>query len=177
MQNKGYTHIYFGDGKGKTTAALGLAIRAAGHEQSVVIVQFLKNWNCGETKSLRLIPNVTILRTAFDGGTFVKDMSKEAVEVLTTCNNNILLDAIDLVRDDECDLLILDEAIDAYELGVLDENILLGLLKNKPEALELIITGHNKNDNLLPHADYITEMKKQKHPFDTGIEARKGIEF
>ena len=173
----GLTHIYFGNGKGKTTAALGLALRAAGCGQSVVIVQFLKDWINGELKSLALLPNVTVLRGKASGGTFIHEMSDEQKAETKTIHDNNLKNALELQRNGQCDLLILDEALDAYALSVLDAGLFEDLLNNKPDALELVITGHKPDEKLVELADYVTEMVKRKHPYDCGVTARRGIEF
>ena len=173
----GLTHVYYGDGKGKTTAALGLALRAAGHGRSVVIVQFLKDWKSGELISLELLPNITVLRGKASGGVFIHQMSDEQKAETKAIHDNNLKAALEKERKGQCDLLVLDEAIDAYVLGVLDVELFEGLLFNKPTALELVITGHNPDARLLDCADYVTEMVKRKHPYDSGVGARRGIEF
>jgi len=174
---KGLTHIYYGDGKGKTTAALGLALRASGCRKNVVIVQFLKDWKCGELSSLALVQGITVLRGKASGSVFVRDMSDEEKAATKAIHDENLRKALDMQKGGQCDLLVLDEAIDAYRLGVLDPELFEGLLDNKPEPLELVITGHNPDAWLLERADYATEMVKRKHPYDIGVAARKGIEF
>lgn len=172
----GLTHVYYGYGKGKTTAALGLALRAAGSGKNVIIVQFLKSSNTSELKSLQLLPSITVLRgTAAKG--FVRDMTPEQLEETKKIQNANLIKAIELVKEGGCDLLILDEALDAYQLGLLNSDVFLDLVNNKPEALELVITGHKPEESIISRADYVTEMVKIKHPYDNGIAARKGIEF
>jgi len=175
--SKGLTHFYFGDGKGKTTAALGLALRAAGCGEKVVIVQFLKDWACGELSSLKLLHNVSVFRGKSSGGVFVHEMTSAEKAETKTIHDLNLKKALEMQENGECDLLILDEALDAYQLGVLDKELFEKLLINKPEHLELVITGHNPEPLLLERADYVTEMVKRKHPFDEGVAARKGIEF
>ena len=177
MASKGLTHIYYGDGKGKTTAALGLALRASGCGKNVVIVQFLKDWKNGEIYALERLPNVTVFRGKSAGSVFVRDMTdKEKAETKATHNNN-LKKALELYGKGKCDVLILDEVIDAHQLDVLDVELFEGIVNNKPESLELVITGHKPDERLFECADYVTEMKKHKHPYDTGVSARKGIEF
>ena len=173
----GFTHVYYGDGKGKTTAALGLALRAIGCGLAVVIVQFLKDWNCGELNSLALLHGVTVLRGKAAGSAFVRDMSDSEKSETKSIHDGNLRSALELVRDGSCDLLVLDEAIDALNLGLLDSGLLFELLNGKPEALELVITGHNPDVEVLSHADYVTQMVKRKHPYDSGVGARRGIEF
>ena len=177
MAAMGLTHIYFGDGKGKTTAALGLAMRAAGCGLKVVIVQFLKDWKCCELNSLALLPNVTVFRGKASGGVFIFEMSDEQKAETKIIHDENLKNALDMQKDGRCDLLILDEAIDAYDLGVLDAEMFTGLLANKPDALELVVTGHKADADLLRFADYATEMVKRKHPYDKGVAARRGVEF
>ena len=176
MSKKGLIHLYYGDGKGKTTAALGLALRAAGCGKNVVIVEFIKNWSCGEHNSLTQLSNVKFFRGKAAGGKFIHEMNDEEKQETKASQDESLKNALELVDANQCDLLILDEAIDAHKLGVLDAEILEELIYNKPDHLELVITGHNPDERLLNHADYVTEMVKRKHPYDEGIAARKGIE-
>ena len=174
---KGYTHIYYGDGKGKTTAALGLALRACGCGQKVVIVQFLKDWKCGELESLGKLPNVSVLRGKAEGGVFISEMSEEQKAETRRIHDENFRQALMMQKRGQCDLLILDEVIDALRLGVLDREMLFMLLNSKPESLELVLTGHKPNAELLERGDYVTEMIKRKHPFDSGVAARRGVEY
>jgi len=177
VSSKGLTHIYFGNGKGKTTAALGLALRAAGCGNHVVVVHFLKDWNSGELSSLKLIPKVTVFNGKSTGGVFVRDMSEDEKAATKAIHDENLKKALELQANGQCDLLVLDEAIDAYQLGVLDAKLFEGLLNNKPESMELVVTGHKPDEKLLERADYVTEMVKHKHPYDKGVSARRGVEF
>ena len=165
-------HVYYGNGKGKTTAALGLAIRAAGHGRSVFIVQFLKNSLTGEEESLSKFPNIKILRGKVGGFT----MTKEEKAGTTEIHNSNLKCACESVFGGKCDLLILDEGMDALRKGLLDEEMLRKLVFSCPD-IELVITGHKPVDWLIDAADYVTEMVKIKHPFDKGVTARPGIEY
>lgn len=176
MTNKGLTHVYYGYGKGKTTAALGLALRASGCGKKVVVVQFLKEMHSGELTQLEKLSGITILRGTATTR-FANEM-KPLEKVETTCIHNAnLKQALDLVDSGQCDLLILDEALDAYQLGMLSELLFTGIVKDKPDMLELVITGHKPTDWVMESADYITEMVKHRHPFDAGVKARRGIEF
>ena len=177
MSANGQIHVYYGDGKGKTTAALGLALRAVGCEKNVVVAQFLKDRVCGEHNSLAQLSNVTLFRGKPARGKFVRDMSDEEKQETKASQDECLKNALELVNSGKCDVLILDEVIDAYSLGVLDTEMLEELIYNKPDLLELVITGHNPDVRLLERADYITEMVKHKHPYDVGLCARQGIEF
>jgi len=177
MGEKGLVHFYYGNGKGKTTAALGLALRASGCGKKVVVVQFLKDWKCGELDSLSHLPNVRVLRGKASGSVFIREMSDaEKAETKRIHDENLKI-ALGLQKNGACDLLILDEAADAYKEGVLDPEMFEELLDNKPETLELVITGHSGDDRLIGKADYVTEMVKRKHPYDIGVPARWGIEF
>ena len=177
MGEKGLIHFYYGSGKGKTTAALGLALRAAGCGQNVVVVQLLKDWKCGELNAFSHLPNVTVLRGKSSGGVFVRDMSDDEKAETTAIHNENLKKAMELQKIGQCELLVLDEAADALRLGVLDADLFKELLENKPDRLELVITGHSSDEWLVSKADYVTEMVKHKHPYDNGVPARKGIEF
>jgi len=177
MGEKGLVHYYYGSGKGKTTAALGLALRASGCGKQVVIVQFLKDWKCGELESLSHLPNVTVFRGKSPGNVFLRDMSDEEKAETKRIHDENLIKALKLHKNGQCDMLVLDEAADAYNESVLDRELFEGLLDHKPETLELVITGHAADERLISNADYVTEMVKHKHPYDMGVPARRGVEF
>lgn len=172
---KGMIHYYFGDGKGKTSAALGLAIRAAGYGD-VVIVQFLKNTPSGELLTLQKLDNITVLRGKA-GEAFSFDMTEQELKLTEGIHEKNLLAGIKLSQSPECRLLVLDEADDAVALGVLNEQLLKRAILEKPEHLEVVVTGHKPLSWIVNAADYITEMKKHRHPYDKGIAAREGVEF
>jgi len=173
---KGLIHIYTGEGKGKTTAAMGLALRAAGCGRKVFIAQFFKGRACGELKSLALLPNIDIVRLSSDYGFFSFMDEKEKTQVRAE-HDAMLAEAEARVADGRCDFLILDEVISAYNCEALDRSRVDNLVLCKPESLELVLTGRDAPENLVVSADYITEMRKVKHPFDKGIPAREGCEF
>ena len=175
MGEKGLCHLYCGDGKGKTTAAMGLALRAAGSGMQVLIVQFLKNRETGELRALSAIPNIRILRGKGGSG-FSFSMSEEEKSKTRQIHQQNFDLAVCAARMGECDLLILDEAVGACRLGLLDEKSLLDFLQNRPLGLEVVLTGRGPDEALCAAADYITEMKKIRHPFDAGVAARDGIE-
>ncbi|NLA85734.1 MAG: cob(I)yrinic acid a,c-diamide adenosyltransferase [Clostridiales bacterium] len=174
--SNGLIHVYYGYGKGKTTAALGLALRASGGGRRVVIVQFLKESNTSELSNLKLLPNITVFRGTA-AKCFVSDMTPQQQEATKRIQDANLTKALEAVTSGTCDLLILDEALDAYQLDLLDSSLFLDLIFNKPDALELVITGHKPDDQIISRADYVTEMVKIKHPYDRGIQGRRGIEF
>ncbi|MDO5519288.1 MAG: cob(I)yrinic acid a,c-diamide adenosyltransferase [bacterium] len=169
-------HIYHGDGKGKTTAAMGLAVRAAGVGNLVSVVQFLKGNPTGELEILSRIPEVTILRNEVNHK-FTFQMTEEEKQELAVMHNLNLMQAIDKINRKECDTLILDELLDVYNMDLIDKNMVRTLLEMRPKELEIVMTGRNPDEYLISQADYITNMKKEKHPFDKGLPARRGVEF
>lgn len=171
----GLIHIYCGDGKGKTTAATGLAVRAAGAEKKVVFVQFLKKGDSSEIKSLKKLERIEVCSLSTHLG-FFKTLNDEEREE-TRHNHTLLFEKIILQTQSDTDVLILDEVITACNYQMIQEGELVDFLQKKPEHLEVILTGRNPSDKLLDMADYVTEMKKIKHPYDKGIIARSGIEF
>lgn len=172
----GCIHVYTGDGKGKTTAAMGLALRAAGCGRRVAIIQFLKGGATGEIEALKALQGVTIKRNSREYGFFEYLAEKDRLE-LTGENNRMLVYALSMAERAECDMLVLDEAIPAYNLYALDRGILDEFIKNKPAGLELVLTGRGAPQHFIDAAQYVTDMKKLKHPFDDGIAARRGVEF
>lgn len=172
---KGLIHIYCGDGKGKTTACLGLSIRCAGYGNKVLFVQFLKSHLTGELKSLELISNIEVLRGKETKKFTFQMTADEKLEVLQ--EHQQLFNKIKTkLEQEDIKLLVLDEVIGACNTGVFDEEQLLAFLKNKPQSLEVVLSGRNPSTALLDLADYVSEICKRKHPFDQGIPARIGIE-
>ncbi len=176
MESEGLLHVYYGNGKGKTSAALGLALRAYGQGFQVVILQFFKGSFSGELAAFEKLPGIKVLRGQ-NGGKFLSAMSQDEKETMRCTHDCILREALALAGQGECDLLVLDEALDACRLSMLDENLLADLLKCRPRGVEVVITGHQVVDWIMETADYVTEMVKHKHPYDRGIKARKGIEY
>ena len=172
----GLVHIYCGDGKGKTTASVGAAVRAAGSGKKVVIKRFLKNDQSGEVEVLKKIPEITLLPCTRQFG-FSWKMSPQEREEAKTYYNEELEKAWKMALDQDSDMLILDEAVGACSLGFINEERLLALISSKPEKLEVILTGRNPSKALLTSADYVTEMVMRAHPYTRGIPARKGIEY
>ena len=167
-------HIYCGDGKGKTTCSMGLAVRAAGHGRKVVVAQFLKCGNSGERAILEQLPNVNCLSVP-EITKFVFTMTEEEKAQTRAQMTDILLRAAEESRD--ADLLVLDELNGAISTGMVALEDVLAFLDSRPEGLEVVITGRDPAPELQERADYITEMKKVKHPFDKGQNARKGVEW
>lgn len=174
-ESRGLIHLYYGDGKGKTTAALGLATRAAGSGMRVVILQFLKKQETGELAVLRRIPGITVLRGKEGAGFSFTMTEEEKIRTREIHDENMTL-AKELAEKGDCDLLILDEAIGACARNLLDSRQMEDFLRNKPQQLEVVLTGRNPAQWMLDCADYASEIRKVKHPFDRGIPARSGIE-
>lgn len=164
-------HIYYGDGKGKTTSAAGLALRCAGQGKRVVFCSFLKDNTAGERKVLEQTAGVTLL-PAPNAIKFVVQMTEEEKAACRTACANLLRTAFAAAQGK--DMLVLDEVIGAVETGMVEEDQLLSYL---PVPFELVLTGRNPGKKLLEQADYLSEICNRKHPFDQGVPARKGIEF
>jgi cob(I)alamin adenosyltransferase len=170
---KGYIHIYTGPGKGKTTAALGLGLRAAGAGLKVHMIQFMKGRRYSELDALEKIPNFTISQHGRDE--FVSKENPEQIDIDLAQKG--FAKAQEVIKNGKCDMVILDEinvAID-YNLVPLDD--LLKLIEEKPEKLELILTGRYAHPELVKMADLVTEMLEIKHPYQTGVQARKGVDY
>ena len=169
-------HLYCGDGKGKTTAAVGLAVRAAGSGLKVIFAQFMKGQKTGEITVLESIPSITVMRAAKSEKFTYQMTAEERTE--SEAENKALLDrAFAAFKDSGADLLVLDEAVSAIGSYIIDEDILQQYISEFPSDKELVITGNPPELWMIEAADYVTDMEKIKHPFDKGTDARKGIEF
>lgn len=169
---KGLIHIYYGDGKGKTTSAVGLAVRAKGAGKKVLFSQFLKSGNSCEIGVLKEIFDVIVEENKHGFFYTLCDDEKKCVE-----KECLSLFEKAMKLSGNCDLLILDEILDAINLSTIKEDLVYNFLLNKPHNLEVVLTGRNPSKRLIDIASYVTEMKKQKHPFDNGHMARHGIEY
>ena len=205
--------VYHGDGKGKTTAAIGLAVRFSGAGKKVLFCQFMKGNISSEIGVLQKLENLEVELIGKKFG-FYKDMTEQDKEEITKCHNHILekvlgvllnaksagqepayqepsiqevadqepetLELQDQSQDGPTLLVVLDELTSAYRYGLLDRGlvskIILAASENR-QIIELVITGRDPDSFFLEHADYITEMKMQRHPYEKGILARKGIEW
>ncbi len=175
-KDKGLIHIYCGENKGKTTACVGLSVRAFGSGFKVIFSQFLKTAPSGELKSLEQLGIKTYRITKPKG--FTWEMNEAELAELKEEHNKLFKEVTSLIKGDgDKTLLVLDEMIGAYTGNHIDRELVLDFLKNKPKNLEVVMTGRNPSDELVEIADYITEMKKIKHPMDQGVNARKGIEM
>lgn len=174
MTGTGRIHVYYGDGKGKTTAAMGQIMRAAGCGLKVLVFQFLKDNTSNECKVLEALPTVTCL-PGRDEVKFYSQMNSSERAEAAHYNNKALDEIVKFCSP--FDMLVLDEALCAVKLGLLNEEKLLSFLEHKPEELEIILTGHEASERMREAADYVTEMKKRKHPYEKGVKARPGIEY
>lgn len=172
---KGLVHIYSGDGKGKTTASVGLCIRCAGSGGDVLFSQFIKNNQSSELNILKQIPNIQVITCDKTFG-FISRLSEEERFEAKKVYSDYFYHVLELVKTRNFRMLVLDEIIGAYHYDVIDRQTLIDFLKNKPDSLEVIMTGRNPSLELIELADYVSDIKKVKHPFEHGIRARIGIE-
>lgn len=173
---KGLIHIYCGDGKGKTTSSLGLVLRACGNDFNVIFAQFLKTQITGELTSLNSLKNVQVLRGNLPEK-FSWNYTEEDKKNATNTHDLLFQEAISLIKDENPTLLVLDEIVGAIANNLINVEMVLNFLKEKPSNLEVVLTGRNPIPELIEIADYVSEIKKIKHPFDEGVPARKGIEY
>lgn len=177
MGKDGLVIVYTGKGKGKTTAALGIALRAVGHNYKICMIQFIKgSWHYGEmTSSKRLEPEFELIAIGkgfvgiIDDNTPIEKHKKIAAEALRLSREKI--------RSENYDIVILDEINYAVNLGLVKLEDVLDIIKIKPPHVNLVLTGNYARDEIIDVADLVTEMKEIKHPFKSGVKAKKGIDF
>ncbi len=170
----GLVQVYTGDGKGKTSAAFGLALRALGRGLKVYVIQFIKGgFDYGELYAIKQLANLEL--KAFGRGKFVTEKPPEEADI------KFALEAFELAEkiaaSGEYDVVILDEINVALNLSLLKVNDVVSLIKNKPRHVELVLTGRYAPSEIIEAADLVTEMKEIKHPFKKGVPSRKGIEY
>lgn len=173
---KGLVHIYEGTGKGKSTAGVGLAVRCAGCGFQVLYSQFLKDGSTGEMKILREIPNIAVMvEEKHFPFSFVMtpEQKVEAKAYYTKLFEEVTAYAV----FHSCRLVVMDEIIDLCNAQLIDIQLVVDFLKNRPEDMEVVMTGRDPKPELVELADYYTRMDKVKHPFEQGVPARKGIEM
>ena len=168
-------HLYTGNGKGKTSAAIGLAVRAAGRGQRICFSQFMKGSDSGELYAMRCLPQIEILRSEKDYG-FYSSMSEQDKKELTEVHNRILRALLLAAEEGRCHVIVLDESSYPVNWGLLDISLLKNLL-SFADRIEIVLTGRDPADFLTECADYLTEMQNRRHPYEKGTRARKGIEF
>jgi len=177
MSKNGLTIVYTGKGKGKTTAALGIALRATGYKKKICMIQFIKgSWHYGEMESSkRLEPEFEMVAIGkgfvgiIDDKSPKEDHQKIAKEAIKISNKKI--------QSGKYDIVILDEVNYAVNLNLISLVDVLDLIKSKPQNVDLVLTGNYAKEEVIEAADLVTEMKEIKHPFQKGIKAKEGIDF
>jgi cob(I)alamin adenosyltransferase len=175
--DRGLVVVYTGNGKGKTTAAMGLALRAAGYGKKVLVIQFVKTWFTGEKGGFEHLPNVEFIQA---GKGFYKILGDKLPE---TEHVEAAKEAFELaqakIASGDYDVVVLDEIIGTVTGGLLPLEPVLAMIADKPPQLDLVLTGHRGKElpQLMERADLVTEMVKLKHPYDEGILARKAIDY
>ena len=175
--SRGLTIVYTGKGKGKTTAALGLALRATGYDKKICMIQFIKgSWHYGEMDSTKkLEPGFEMVAVGkgfvgiIDDKSPIEDHEKVAREAIKISNEKI--------QSGKYDIVILDEINYAVNLKLISVNDVIELINSKPNHIDLVLTGNYAKDEIIEIADLVTEMKEIKHPFKKGIKAKEGIDF
>ena len=177
MSQKGLVIVYTGGGKGKTSAALGLVLRAVGYNHKVCMVQFVKgSWHYGELDSAKRLSPEFELITAGKGFVGILD-DKSPLEEHVKAANDTLTISKEKIMSGKFDVVILDEINYAIQLELLKLNDVIDMIKSKPADLDLVLTGNHAAKEIIELADLVTEMKEIKHPFKSGIKAKKGIDF
>jgi cob(I)alamin adenosyltransferase len=177
FNDRGLIIVYTGNGKGKTTAALGLCVRAVGYDEKVCIIQFIKgSWKYGELDGIkRLAPNVELYQKGL-GFVGIIDDKLDRSEHIKAANEAIVF-AKERILSGKYDIVILDEINVAMSLDLIKIEDVFDLVNCKPELLDLVLTGRNARPELIERADLVTEMREIKHPYQKGIMAQKGIDF
>jgi cob(I)alamin adenosyltransferase len=171
---KGYVHIYTGNGKGKTSAALGLALRAAGRGLKTHMVQFMKGQQYGELEGVKMSGGLITIEQ-FGHPTFCKFAETQDLrDIKRACS--ALARIQELMQAHACVILIADEIITACMFKLLTEDDILDVIRAKPEGMELVLTGRGATERMIEAADLVTEMKEVKHYYSKGVQAREGIE-
>jgi len=171
---KGYIQVYTGNGKGKTTASLGLSLRAAGHGLKTVIIQFMKGWiDYGELRGVEMLaPHVEIHQAGRD--TFVNRKAPDPEDIRLAREGWALARAV--IEKRQADIVVLDEINCAVDFGLLPVEEVLSVLRQKPDGMEIVMTGRGASPEILELADLVTEMREVKHYYAKGVDARVGVE-
>ncbi|HUU48239.1 MAG TPA: cob(I)yrinic acid a,c-diamide adenosyltransferase [Nitrosopumilaceae archaeon] len=177
MSELGLTIVYTGNGKGKTTAALGIALRAVGYDKKICMIQFIKgSWHYGEmTSSKRLEPEFEMVAIGKGFVGIIDD--KSPIEEHKRIANEAIKISINKIQSGNYDIVILDEVNYAINLDLVKLEDVLNIIKSKPDTLDLVLTGNHAKDEIIELADLVTEMREIKHPFRQGKKAKKGIDF
>ena len=173
---KGYIQVYTGDGKGKTTAALGLGLRAVGHHLKVIMIQFMKGMPTGELESIKKLEPDFEIRRFGETEKFVFLMNEQEKKKLSCQIQQEIKEIHQIMGQNSCDILILDEILGSIQAGLVSIQDVLDIMDAKPGSMELILTGRGLPEEIAQRADLITEMRAIRHYMNAGIPARKGIE-
>ncbi|MCR5601822.1 MAG: cob(I)yrinic acid a,c-diamide adenosyltransferase [Ruminococcus sp.] len=169
-------HIYYGNGKGKTTAAVGLAVRAVGAGMNVGFFQFLKNGNSSEISVLKSLGSIAVM-CCEECNKFTFAMNEGEKRAVTHKHTEMLKKASAMIESGDVQLIVLDEFIDAYNKKMIDTDLAERFISDTAKKCEVVMTGREPSEMFRGNADYITEMSAVKHPYEKGITARKGIEY
>ena len=170
-RTQGLVIVFTGDGKGKTTAALGMGLRAAGHQMHVAVIQFIKAWSIGEHQAAaRLLPNLKLYRL---GRGFVREATPEHVAAA----GKALAFTRQCLRSGKLHMVVADEILTAVGLKLLSADQVESLLADRPPDVHLVLTGRGAWNSLVEKADLVTEMRLIKHPYQKGVEAQPGVEY
>ncbi|MCA9813165.1 MAG: cob(I)yrinic acid a,c-diamide adenosyltransferase [Nitrosarchaeum sp.] len=177
MSKEGLIIVYTGGGKGKTTAALGIVLRAVGYGKKICMIQFIKgSWHYGEMySSKRLEPEFEMVAVGKGFVGIIDDKSSKQEHEMVA--KEALKISLEKIQSGKYDVIILDEVNYAIKLGLVKTEDVLGLIEAKPAKLDLVLTGNHARDEIINMADLVTEMREIKHPFKRGIKAKKGIDF
>jgi cob(I)alamin adenosyltransferase len=170
---KGLVHVYTGNGKGKTTAAIGQGVRAIGAGLKVYMIQFMKGYPYSEVEAVKKIENFVLKQ--FGRAEFVNKENPAEIDIRYA--QQALNHAEAVIEGNKYDVVILDEINVAMDYKLIDKEKVVSLMKRKPERMELILTGRYAPDEILKNADVITEMTEIKHPYKNGVQCRKGIDY
>ena len=170
---KGLIHIYTGNGKGKTTAAIGLGIRATGNDLKVYMVQFMKGRRYSEIDALEIIPNFTVFQSGRDE--FVSKENPEQIDIDLASKG--FEHAKKIINAGKHDLVILDEINVAIDFNLIPLENVMKLLEEKPENVEVVMTGRYADPEIVRQADLVSEILEIKHPYNEGVKSRKGIDW
>ena len=173
---EGLTHIIYGNGKGKTTSAVGCAVRAAGCGMRVVFISMMKDGSSSENAILEGIGNIKVINCDRNYG-FTFNMTEKDKADITACHGEMLRQGLEICKSGGCDMLVIDEFFCAYEYGLIDRTLAQKVVFERPCGTELVLTGHNVEQKFLDAADYVTRLENEKHPYEKGVQARKGIEY
>ena len=173
----GLIHIYTGDGKGKTTAAIGLSIRAAGCNKRVLFSQMLKSGRTGEMAILNDMEQIKVIRPEAKVKGFVWELDEAEKAIMCECIEEALAFIEKEIAMGQWDLVVMDEILGCIHNRFISVDRILNILKSKPDHVELALTGRNAPEALIEAADYVSEIMAVKHPYQKGIGARRGIEY